>query len=146
MIVMSIVCPISDKYTDENTARLNAFFALTILLIFFLTPYQWVSFLLATDFLLRRILQGRYSVITRISVLTTGALSLKKIRINAGPKLFAANVGFMLSFLAAVLYYAGLPLVSYALAGILAFFTFLESVFNICAACILYPFVSRYLS
>ena len=118
--------PISDKYTEENTARLNAFFALTLMLIFFLTPYKWIGFLLATDFLLRRILQGRYSVITRISVLTTGALSLKKIRINAGPKLFAANVGFMLSFLAAVFYYTGLPLVSYVLAGMLAFFTFLS--------------------
>jgi hypothetical protein len=143
---MSLVCPISDKYIDENTARLNAFFAFTIILIFFLTPYKWVLFLLVADFLSRRILQGRYSVITRISILTTGALSLKKIRINAGPKLFAANVGFMLSLLAALFYYAGLPSVSYVLAGTLAFFTFLESVFNICAACILYPLVSRYLS
>ncbi len=146
MNVMSLVCPISDQYIDENTARLNAFFALTVVLIFFLTPFKWVIFLLAADFLLRRILQGRYSVISRISVLTTGAFALKKIRINAGPKLFAANVGFMLSILAAVFYYAGLPSVSYVLAGTLGFFTLLESVFNICAACILYPFVSRYLS
>ena len=91
-------------------------------------------------------LEGRFSYISRISVLTTGALSLKKIRINAGPKLFAANVGLMLSLLAGVFFYAGLPYVSYVLAGTLAFFTFLESTFNICAACILYPFVSRYLS
>lgn len=143
---MSLVCPISDKYIDENTARLNAFITLALILIFFLTPYKWVIFLLSADFLSRRILQGRYSVISRISVLTTGALALKKIRINAGPKLFAANVGFMLSILAAVFYYTGLPYVSYVMAGTLAFFTLLESVFNICAACILYPFVSKYLS
>jgi hypothetical protein len=143
---MSLICPISDKYIDENTARMNAFFALSQIIIFFLTPFKWIIFLLAADFLLRRILQGRYSVISRISVLTTGALALKKIRINAGPKLFAANVGFMLSLLTAIFLYAGLPYVSYVLAGTLAFFTLLESVFNICAACILYPFVSKYLS
>jgi hypothetical protein len=144
--MMSLVCPISDNYVDENTARLNALFTLAVVLIFFLTPYKWIIFLLATDFLLRRILKGRYSVISGISNLTRGILSLKKVMINAGPKLFAANVGLMLCILAGVSYYAGLTYVSYALAGTLAFFTFLESFFNICAACILYPFVSKYLS
>ena len=143
---MSLICPISEKYVDENTARFNAFFAFTIVLIFLLTPVKWIIFLLAADFLLRRILEGRLSVISRISILTTGALALRKVQINAGPKLFAANVGFMLSILAALFYFTGLPYVSYALAGTLAFFTLLESIFNICAACILYPFVSKYLS
>lgn len=143
---MSLVCPISDNYIDENIARLNAFFTFGLVLTFLLTPYKWIIFLIAADFLLRRILQGRFSVVSRISVLTTGALSLRKIRINAGPKLFAANVGFVLSILAAVFYFTGFQYVSFALAGTLAFFTMLESVFNICAACILYPFVSKYLS
>lgn len=143
---MSLICPISEKYVDENTARFNAFFAFAIVLIFLLTPAKWIIFVLATDFLLRRILEGRLSVISRISVLTTGALALRKVRINAGPKLFAANVGFLLSILAALFYFAGLPYVSYTLAGTLAFFTLLESAFNICAACILYPFVSKYIS
>jgi len=143
---MSLVCPISDNYIDENIARMNALFTFGFVLIFLLTPFKWIIFLLAADFLLRRVLQGRFSVVSRISVLTTGALALRKVQINAGPKLFAANVGFALSILAAVLYFTGFPYVSYALAGTLAFFTLLESVFNICAACILYPFVSRYLS
>ena len=143
---MSLVCPISDNYIDENIARMNALFTFGFVLIFLLTPFKWIIFLLAADFLLRRVLQGRFSVVSRISVLTTGALALRKVQINAGPKLFAANVGFALSILAAVLYFTGLHYVSYALAGTLAFFTLLESVFNICAACILYPFVSKYLS
>ena len=144
--MMSLVCPISDNYIDENIARMNALFTFGFVLIFLLTPFKWIIFLLAADFLLRRVLQGRFSVVSRISVLTTGALALRKVQINAGPKLFAASVGFALSILAAVLYFTGLHYVSYALAGTLAFFTLLESVFNICAACILYPFVSKYLS
>lgn len=143
---MSLVCPISDNYIDENIARMNAFFTFGLVLIFLLTPFKWIIFLLAADFLLRRILQGKFSVVSRISNLTTGALALKKVSINAGPKMFAANVGFALSILAALFYFTGLHYVSYALAGTLAFFTMLESVFNICAACILYPFVSKYLS
>jgi len=143
---MSLVCPISENYIDENIARMNAFLTFGLVLIFLLTPFKWIIFLIAADFLLRRIMQGRFSVLSRISVLTTGALALKKVSINAGPKLFAANVGFVLSILAAVFYFTGLPYVSYVLAGTLAFFTMLESVFNICAACILYPFVSKYIS
>ena len=143
---MSLVCPISDNYTDENIARMNAFFTFGLVLLFLLTPFKWIVFFIAGDFLLRRVLQGRFSVVSRISVLTTGALGFRKVQINAGPKLFAANVGFALSILAAVFYFTGLPYVSYALAGTLAFFTMLESFFNICAACILYPIVSKYIS
>jgi len=143
---MSLVCPISDNYIDENIARLNASITLLIVLTFLFTPFKWVIFLILTDFALRRIINGKFSYVSRISRFTTGILGFKKVSINAGPKLFAANVGLLLSFLIALLYYTGLVNVSYALAGILAFFTFLESFFNICAACILYPFVSRFLS
>ncbi len=143
---MSLICPISENYIDENTARFNAFFTLVIVLIFLFTPYKWVIFLTAADFLLRRISDGRFSYISRISNFTTSVFGLKKININAGPKLFAANVGFALSVLAVLFYYTGFHNVSFSVAGTLAFFTILESFFNICAACILYPFVSRYLS
>ena len=143
---MSIVCPISENNIDKNTARLNALFALVIVLIFLLTPYKWIIFLGVADFLLRRILDGRFSYITRMSKLTTGVLGLKKISINAGPKLFAANVGFAISLFAGLFYYADMYNVAYALAGTLAFFTILESFFNYCVACVLYPFVSKFLS
>lgn len=142
---MSLICPVSDKYMDENIARLNALFTLGLILIFILTPYKWVVMLVGIDFLLRRSLGGRFSYITRMSNLTSGILTLKRIHINAGPKLFAANVGLLLSVLIALFYYTGLTGVSYSLAVALAFFTTLESFFNICVACILYPFVSKYL-
>ena len=143
---MSLVCPISEYKTDENIARVNASITLLFVLLFLFTPYKWIIFLLLVDFILRRVIHGRYSYITRISKFTSGALGFKKVSINAGPKLFAANVGFVLSALIASFYFTGLVNVSFALAGILAFFTILESVFNICAACLLYPFVSKFLS
>ena len=98
------------------------------------------------DFMLRRVMNGRFSYVSRLSILTSGALGFKKVMINAGPKLFAANVGFFLSLSSLILYYAGQPVSSYALAGVLAFFIFLEGFFKICAACILYPYVSRIIS
>ena len=75
MNVSQKVCFISEKYIDENTARFNAFLTFTIVLIFLLTPIKWIIFLLAADFLLRRIMEGRLSVISRISILTTAALA-----------------------------------------------------------------------
>jgi len=143
---MSLVCPISENYIDENIARLNASITLLIVLTFLFTPVKWIIFLILVDFILRRIINGKFSYVSRISRFTTGILGFKKVSINAGPKLFAANVGLSLSFLIALFYYTGLVNVSYALGGILAFFTLLESFFNICAACLLYPFVSRFIA
>ena len=143
---MSLVCPISENNIDENIARFNASITLLVILFFLFTPFKWIIFLILVDFVLRRIMNGRFSYISRISRFTTGALGLKKISINAGPKLFAANIGFVLSLLVVLFYYTGLPNVAYALAGILGFFTILESFFNICAACILYPFVSKFIA
>ena len=143
---MSLVCPISDKYMDENIARLNALFTLGLILVFLLTPFKWVILLVVIDLLLRRSMGGRFSYITRISKLTSGILMLKRININAGPKLFAANVGLLLSVAITLFYISGLTGVSYVLAGTLAFFTVLESIFNICVACVLYPLVFKYLA
>ena len=143
---MSLVCPVSDKYIDENIARLNAFFTLGLILVFLLSPYKWVILLVAVDLILRRSMGGRFSYINRISNLTQGLLTLKRVNINAGPKLFAANVGLLLSVSIALFYFTGLTGVSYVLAGALAFFTALESLFNICVACIIYPFVSKVLA
>jgi hypothetical protein len=143
---MSLVCPISENYIDENIARLNASITLLFVLTFLFTPVKWIIFLILVDYILRRVINGKFSYVSRISRFTTGILGFKKVSINAGPKLFAANVGLFLSFLIALFYYTGLVNVSYALGGILAFFTLLESFFNICAACLLYPFVSRFIS
>jgi hypothetical protein len=143
---MSLVCPISDKIIDENIARLNASITLLLVMIFLFTPYKWIIFLLMADFILRRVGNGRYSYIARISRATSGLLGFRKVSINAGPKLFAANVGIVFSGLIALLYYSGMINAAYAVAGILALFTLLESAFNICAACWLYPFVSRRVS
>ncbi len=143
---MSLVCPISTNYIDENIARLNASITLLMVLTFLFTPFKWIIFLVLADYILRRIVNGRFSYVSRISRFTTGVFGFRKVSINAGPKLFAANVGFFLSVLIALFYYSGLVSVSYSLAGVLAFFTLLESLFNICAACILYPFVSKFLS
>ena len=143
---MSLVCPISENYIDNNTARLNALFALGIVLAFILTPFKWIIFIGASDFLLRRILNGRFSYISRLSNYTTGVFGLRRNQINAGPKLFAANVGFVLSLFAGLFYYADIHSVAYILAGALAFFTILEGFLNICVACLLYPFVSKYIA
>ena len=142
---MSLVCPISERKVDENIARLNAIFTFLITAAFVLSPFKWIIFILMVDFLLRRISNGQLSYVTQVSRLTSGALKFKKVSINAGPKLFAANVGFFLSILIAVFYYSGLPSAAYGVAGILAFFALLEAAFNICAACALYPFVSRFI-
>jgi hypothetical protein len=143
---MSLACPISVHYINENTARFNAFLTLSLLLVFLLTPFKWVLFLVVLDFLLRRILNGRFSFVSRISNWAVAILGFRRIQINAGPKLFAANVGFLLSLAALLFLISGLHTVSYVLAGTLVFFTFLESVLNYCVACVLYPFVSRYLA
>src|SRR4030042_1132793 len=93
-LMISIICPVTDKSINESVARLNAFMTLILLIIFILTPFKWIIVILVPDFLLRRIYNAKFSYLTRLSIAAAAVTGLKKVMINAGPKLFAANIGF----------------------------------------------------
>ncbi len=139
------LCPVSDKMINERVARINGVFTLFLLIVFGFTQSVVPVVFLAVDFLLRASDYSKYSLIGISSKSIVSYFGFNKYIINAGPKIFAARLGFLLSsiIILSLLLKAYLP--GLALAGILGLFSFLEAAFGLCIACEIYPFVYRFL-
>ena len=138
-----VFCPISDKTIDENIARCNAVFTVALLIVFAFTQNIIPLLFLAVDFLMRAADLSSFSLLRISSQGLVRYLSLKKNPINAGPKLFAARLGFIMVFattIAVILNYGSLALVLAAMLGLLSF---LEASIGFCLACKIYPFLYK---
>lgn len=138
-------CPVSDKQINEQVARLNAGFTFGLILIFLFTQNILPLFFLAVDFLLRTSGQERFSVVAIASTGIVRYFALQKIIINAGPKIFAARIGFIFSFLAVILWLLEWKIASLVFIALLGIFSFLEATTGICVACVIYPIVYKIL-
>lgn len=138
------LCPISEKYINENIARFNALFCFISVLIFILFDIRWLMVLLAFDFYIRAFIDAQFSPIFKASKWLNTTLKLKGKQVNAGPKLFAARIGFIFCLTISILNQFILLDIAVIFAYILIFFAFLEAALNVCVACKLYPFVYRF--
>lgn len=136
-------CPISDEKINERVTRFNALFTVVVLLAFALTRSIPLLLLLWIDFLLRAIPLSKYSLIAIASRTITRYLPTGNM-INAGPKIFAARVGLLFTTLILLLYLLKFLIAAMVFTGILALFAFLEGVFGICVACIIYPYLYKF--
>jgi hypothetical protein len=136
-------CPISDKKVNQSVAKIVALFTLLFLGIFALTLNFWVILFLTGDFLLRSTSLAKYSPIGYISCQIALLFSLKERPINAGPKIFAARVGFVITLLIFSFYLLSFHFVWIILLATISIFAFLEGVFEYCVACKIYPFVYK---
>jgi len=137
------ICPISNKRINERVARLNATFTVLLLLSFVLTFNPFLIAFLAVDFLLRSTGFSKYSVLGFFSRNIVKKLSLNENLINAGPKIFAARIGFLFSVFILSFFLSGFIIPVYILAAVLGLFSFLEAAFGLCVACEIYPFVYK---
>lgn len=137
------VCPITNKFIDEKVARINA--AITVLLTtLFITLGWWGALLiLIVDFTIRGFIDSKYSIFCIVSKKIIQLLGITSKMMNAGPKIFAAQIGLFLALTALIAYWLGLSVVSYSAAGVLLFFSFLESAFGYCVACKLHPYLRK---
>lgn len=136
------VCPITDKRIDENVTRLNAAFTFLLVLAYFLFNSIIPLFILAIDFALRGFNNGEYSIIKATSSSFVNVFKLKKHPINAGPKIFAARIGTLLTVLIVVFELLQIQTVAITFGSLLGFFAFLEFAFGFCVACKIYPFIA----
>lgn len=139
------VCPINERKVNEKVVRSNAFLTLGLLLIFVLRPEILLLIIIAVDFLLRVLFEGKYSFLSKISKFVTRSLEMKANYINAGPKVFAAKIGLILTLASGLLLMLGIVKIALIIAGLIIFFAFLEGAFGICIACKLYPFYNKYI-
>lgn len=136
-------CPISSKKIDERVARLNGFFTFLLISAFIFTRLWYIPAFLAFDFLMRSTNLSKYSLLGLLSRSIVKLLSLKKKLVNAGPKTFAARIGLMVSGAILIFSLTDLNIIALILASILALFSFLETAFEYCVACKVYPHLNR---
>ena len=137
------ICPISNQKINETIARFNGLFTVLFLIAFALTSNLVIISSLLVDFLLRASNNSKYSVFTIVSKSLAKRLALKEHFINAGPKIFAARIALVFSVSILVSCLLGFDTVSYALIAVFGICAFLESVFGLCIACEIYPFVYK---
>jgi hypothetical protein len=139
------VCPVSDRKVSEQVARVNGIFTVLLLIIFGLTKSILPVIFLSFDFFLRSFNFSGYSLLAVSSKRIVSYFDLKQNFINAGPKIFAARIGLLFSCLIIISYFFNADLPAFSLAGVLLLFSLLESVWGLCVACEIYPFVYRLL-
>lgn len=134
-------CPISTEKINERVARLNGFFTVSLVILFLFTRLWFVPAFLAIDFLMRSISLSKFSPMGFLSHNILKLLSVEKSLINAGPKVFAARIGFGMSSAILIASLTGFNLLALVLASILGLFSFMEAAFGFCVACEIYPYV-----
>lgn len=137
----NLVCPISDQRVNEQVTRLNAFFAIAVIITAFILNSMFLFAFLMADFFIRAFTEIKFSPISYASHYLSNALSLSVKMIDKAPKVFAARLGFLMTLLITGLFILELPIASMVIAGGLIFFAGLEFLFAICVGCLIYTYL-----
>jgi hypothetical protein len=140
----NLLCPISVRRIDNHVARWNAVFTLMFLSVFVISGNILPVVFLLLDFILRSGRFSRMSPIAFISKTTLRVLEIQPNVINAGPKIFAVRIGIIFNVLIILFWFIQLYSMAFFFTGIFGLCAFLESVFDYCVACRIYPFVFRF--
>ena len=117
---MKYVCPISDRQVDETVVRLVALLVLVATLAGCSAFLPWVAAALALDFFIRAFTRWPVSCLALAAKVIARAVGLPSKPINAGPKVFAARLGFVFAVLISALAFTQLKTLAIIVAGALA--------------------------
>ena len=136
-----LICPISPERVDENKVRVTALGVIGIMGAFFMTGYVIFPAFLAVDFFIRAFTSLTYSPLSWISYIFVKSLGTSEVWIDKAPKIFAARIGFLLTFITTVSSLLGMPLLAIVMGTTLVAFAFLECGLNFCAGCWVYTYI-----
>lgn len=128
-------CSCGENQVNAKVARMNALATFALGLVFLLTPYGWVSYILLADFFIKGAFHPKFSPISRLNGWLLNLVGESPRLIFAPPKLFANKVGLAFAILIAVFYAAGIWSAAETFAIILTIFAFLEFAFEFCMGC-----------
>ncbi len=140
---LGLICPISTRQVDQITVRLTALGVLLAALAAQALPALPIAALLVVDFLVRGFLPATWSPLATVARRLRAALPAPACPINAGPKVFAARLGFLMAAAAAACAYLGLALPARAILAGLALCAGLEAVAGVCLGCHIYTLLLR---
>jgi hypothetical protein len=134
-------CPIVPDLVDETAGRISAFLSLGVLALAVWRGWGWAVLALAADFALRASGCLAASPVARVAGILRRVAGLPERRINAGPKRFAASVGFLFSLGVGLALVTGLRPLGLGLAFVLGACAGLEAFFGFCLACQVHPWL-----
>src|SRR5512140_1204002 len=91
--IMNTQCARSGIRIDERAARMNALLVVVMLAVFIRASAGALIACLFVDFALRSFRLGRYSPLALVSRGILRCLRVSPVRVDAGPKIFAARLG-----------------------------------------------------
>lgn len=138
---MAEACPISFERINERVARVNGSLTVLSMIIFLFTPLKFIALILGADLFIRGFLKSSYSFYSLLSRKILEILDVKPVMTNAGPKIFAAKIGFLFCCIISLFHFAGMPTMCFVFGTMLLFFAFLEAAFGFCVACQVYPYM-----
>ena len=136
-----LICPVSPERVDENSVRVTAIGVVITMGLFFLTGNVLFPALLSLDFYIRALNRPRYSPLSWLAHLVIQAIGIEPVWIDKAPKMFAARVGLLLTFITAVAAFFGWSMAAYIAGATLVLFAFLECGINFCAGCWVYTYI-----
>lgn len=132
-------CPVSYETIDARAARLSATATAVLLVLFVMTGAWPILALVVVDYVVR-VTTRRRAPLGWAAAGALAALGVPARPMDRAPKVFAWNVGFLLALLSLVLVpMATTP--SLVVAGVLAAFSALDGVGNVCVGCLMYRHV-----
>jgi len=138
---MSLSCPISDKQLNEKSIRIGAGLVLLLAVSAIILHNIWIFFILAVDFFIRGFTPYSISPVSFLSKFIGKTFLLSPTWVNAGPKIFAAKIGFLFCLTVSILYFKNLYLPGDIVAAVLCLCAGLESFFGVCLGCHFYTIV-----
>jgi uncharacterized membrane protein YjdF len=136
-----LICPVSNERVNERVVRCNALFTIILAVTGLYFQSVLILLLLATDFFIRAFTSLKTSPVSFVSQNVIEMLGLERKPIDKAPKIFAARLGFLMSFLLVILVASGSMLPAYVIGGILTLFATLELVIGFCAGCFIFSYV-----
>jgi hypothetical protein len=132
---MRSACPISNDTVDERAARVSALCGLVLIGFSLALASPWPVLFLAADFGLRGFGARSLSPVAKLSRWTCKRLGIAASPVNAGPKAFAAKLGFAFSLTMATAFLAGRGSMALVAGVPFALCALLESAVGFCVGC-----------
>lgn len=136
-----LVCPVSNVRIDRNVVRTNGLITTLLLVTYVVLPTAWIAVPVGLDYVLRAQMHAPASPMTRVAQGVARVLRLPPRPMDKASKVFASRIGVCFAMGVALCHVAA-PAVARWLAGTLAVFTALESVFDLCVGCVVYTHVA----
>lgn len=140
---MAEICPFSPHQINPKAARLNACWTILFALGILISQIPYLALFLTLDFFIRGFARPQWSPLAYLSRLLLKLFKAKRNLVNAGPKIFAAKLGFLMSTAITACYFLGLHLPGLILASLLALLAFMEAAFSFCLGCKIYSLLNH---